>query len=760
MARTAPRIGIIGTGLAGSILADELAKWAQVTVFERGPAVPAHPERVVFADRPFGLHPSFCYGLGGTTNLWHGGMIAMTSAEYGSHWPAAVREDLPRWQDAVFERLYGRDRLLAWKALREAHSTLHHDPNLVLDYLFRPVEAHHAARSDSFRLAELRLGHRVTNLREDEGQVVVGGTASGRTFSLAFDHVVVAAGGLNSPLVLKASGLGGGQVGQNLTDHPMGFVAKLTRRPGSRSFDAIKRLPEAEGVLKMRDDRTGLWFSFYLRPTSTPQITSDPYADSFKILGSAGRLQQYFHAILKLDDADFRSQAMAHLFRRKRTGQHAYVLVVAQQEGVGQGTVEPCGPEGLSVRWSISDAVVEGLKRSLSRLSNWLDADLTVAPGDLRTRLWSAAHHSGTCRMAPSPAEGVVDTDLKVHGCNRIFVCDGSVLPATGVSNTGLTIGGLSMRLADHLRRVTEAPYSEWAPRDVTAEVLVTGAKETLGRVILPTLERAGIGWMSVAAHEALPSGPSVHPKALLNIANEAGSVQGNVELQRSIVEQAEAARIETVVMPMSFSTLVTTSPAAGDPSALNLGFLASLSDPYSLGKLESEKVWLEWQQAQPGRRLFLLYLPTVLGPNSDWTRAIAGYRPGLRLYVPRLDTFFSVNEAAVGEAVIAAMRDRGEKGVVRRAVLTDSGSLADAIALDRAGTTVHEVPFPEQASRLLEASMRKRKLVRLASIGMKFADRSIRLLRDEAIVPIAPEYLGLFSAQSRINPDIFESKM
>ncbi|WP_293868586.1 GMC oxidoreductase [uncultured Alsobacter sp.] len=751
MAQPAPRIGIIGTGLAGSVLAAELSRWASVTVLERGPAVPAYPDRVVSSERPFGLYPSFCYGLGGTTNLWHGGMIAMTPSEYGPHWPAAVRDDLGRWQDAFFERLYGRDRLEAWKALRQGQK----DQDLLVDYLFRPVEAHHAARSDSFRLVDLRLGHRVTALREAADRVVVDGTVGGQAFSLAFDHVVVAAGGLNSPLILKASGLGGEQVGHNLTDHPMGFVAKVTRRPGSKTFDAIKRLPEAEGVLKMRDEETGLWFSFYLRPTSTPEITSDPYADSFKVLGSAGRLQQYVQAMLKLDDADFRSQVMAHLFRRKRTGEHAYVLVVAQQEGVGQGSVEPAGPEGLRVRWTVSDAVVAGLKRSMARLSDWLDADLKVAPGDLRDRLWSAAHHSGTCRMAPSPADGVVDTDLKVHGSARVFVCDGSVLPATGVSNTGLTIGGLSLRLADHLRHAALETRPATARGATPAEILVTGAAETLGRVILPTLDRAGLGWAAVADRDPLPAGLSPPPTALLNIANDAGSVEGNVALQQRIAREADAAGIGTVVMPMSFSTLVTPAPAAGDPAAFNLGFSSNLEDPYSLGKFESEKVWLDWQKAKPGRSLVLLYLPTVLGPNSDWTRAIAGYRPGLRLHVPRIDPFFAVSEAAVGEAVLESVRNRPD-GVVRRAVLTHAGSLADAIALDRGAATVHEVTLPKRARRLLETSMQQRKVGRLVSIGQRITDRVLRLVRDEAIVPIAPDYLGLFSAQSRIDPDVF----
>jgi choline dehydrogenase-like flavoprotein len=34
-----------------------------------------------------------------------------------------------------------------------------------------------------------------------------------------------------------------------------------------------------------------------------------------------------------------------------------------------------------------------------------------------------------------------------------LFVCDGSLIPSSGIANTGLTIAALALRLAAHLRR-------------------------------------------------------------------------------------------------------------------------------------------------------------------------------------------------------------------------------------------------------------------------------------------------------------------
>ncbi len=66
--------------------------------------------------------------------------------------------------------------------------------------------------------------------------------------------------------------------------------------------------------------------------------------------------------------------------------------------------------------------------------------------------LATGAHHSGTARMSATPDSGVCDRDCKVHGLPNLYVCDGSVIPASGIANTGLTISALALRLAAHLR--------------------------------------------------------------------------------------------------------------------------------------------------------------------------------------------------------------------------------------------------------------------------------------------------------------------
>src|ERR1700737_5343894 len=104
-----PKIAVIGSGLAGALLSQELSTFADVTVFERGPAAPIRPPRPVVTQRPLGLFPSYAYGLGGTTGYWDGGLIAMSLAEYGTHWPSAVSSEIGQYTENVVRRLYGDD---------------------------------------------------------------------------------------------------------------------------------------------------------------------------------------------------------------------------------------------------------------------------------------------------------------------------------------------------------------------------------------------------------------------------------------------------------------------------------------------------------------------------------------------------------------------------------------------------------------------------------------------------------------------------
>jgi choline dehydrogenase-like flavoprotein len=57
--------------------------------------------------------------------------------------------------------------------------------------------------------------------------------------------------------------------------------------------------------------------------------------------------------------------------------------------------------------------------------------------------------------MSNDPKRGVVDADSQVHGVSNLYVAGSSVFPTYGSSNPTLNLIALTLRLGDHLKKVT-----------------------------------------------------------------------------------------------------------------------------------------------------------------------------------------------------------------------------------------------------------------------------------------------------------------
>jgi choline dehydrogenase-like flavoprotein len=65
-------------------------------------------------------------------------------------------------------------------------------------------------------------------------------------------------------------------------------------------------------------------------------------------------------------------------------------------------------------------------------------------------------HHMGTTRMSVSAAQGVTRPDLRCHDVDNLYVAGPSVFPSGGIANPTFTTLALGLRLADHLKRVSQ----------------------------------------------------------------------------------------------------------------------------------------------------------------------------------------------------------------------------------------------------------------------------------------------------------------
>ena len=63
-------------------------------------------------------------------------------------------------------------------------------------------------------------------------------------------------------------------------------------------------------------------------------------------------------------------------------------------------------------------------------------------------------HHMGTTRMHSDPKYGIVDANCQMHGLGNLFIAGPSVFPTGGYANPVLTIVALTVRLADHIKKL------------------------------------------------------------------------------------------------------------------------------------------------------------------------------------------------------------------------------------------------------------------------------------------------------------------
>jgi len=457
-----PKVVIVGAGLGGCVLAHALLATHDVVIVERGAAVedPRYPLKDV--GLPAGLQPHFGAGLGGSTQLWHNGLIEIDEEIFATQWP------IPKAAlDPFYEQVFPLLSDIPITPVREAIAALRQRyfalglPNGLLQGLYYPQWPRNLWES-------LKLQGRVTVVRGDvvdfdvDAHGAIGGlsvSVAGRLEQVVGEHFVLAAGGLGSPVLLQklATRLplpALAHAGRHYEDHPMGFVGEVqVTVPLYRLWNY--RVPGTDGNLRLPlvVKRGGMHISFQLRPAAAY------YRDSRRervgsVLNDLRRNPWNPVTYLKLlkhwDDV---LDILSFKFGIRLPTRHYTLLMCAQMPASDELSVWSEG-QTRKRRWSLDEDYKRDLRASVQDVLAWL-APVTRSSREFKgwlDDLRTGAHHSGTARMAATPAEGVCDADCRVHGIPNLYVCDGSVIPASGIANTGLTIAALALRLASHLR--------------------------------------------------------------------------------------------------------------------------------------------------------------------------------------------------------------------------------------------------------------------------------------------------------------------
>ena len=124
----------------------------------------------------------------------------------------------------------------------------------------------------------------------------------------------------------------------------------------------------------------------------------------------------------------------------------------------------------LDLRYDAQD--VDAVLRAHERWDAWLRRHgvgaLEYVVADREQSVWEQAgdgfHQVGTTRMSAAPADGVADADARVHGLRDLYLATSALFPTSGHANSTFMIVAFALRLADHLRRALARPAAELAP--------------------------------------------------------------------------------------------------------------------------------------------------------------------------------------------------------------------------------------------------------------------------------------------------------
>ena len=503
---------IVGGGAAGITLAREFVNSKlHVVLLESGAMQPDNATQNLYAGTNVGhryFDPVDCRlrYFGGTTNHWGGWCMPLDPIDFQrraefpySGWPFD-RSYLDPWYRRAQEvcqlgpfdytpRSWGMDLKKVPPPFTGPHfrcEILQVSPPTRFGEVYRPI-LHEAAQVSVY------LNANVVRLVTDESYRVVRealvSTLQGHRFSVRAKTFVIAAGGLENARLLLSSGAESRGLGND-------------RDLVGRFF--ATHIQYHAGEIQISDDRAR--FEFDTGPDGATSSSFGPVHKFVSNLGLAEDAMRRFslpsfkfrlaYALAPLNEGVIAAKRMLEAkddwdgikrdvdtivrdlhrrpvfedrpaFSREREPV-GVVLLRCQSEQlpnpnsrVRLGTErDVLGMREIVIDWQLTTADREKAAATLrlfgaevgrvglGRVRSWFREDDVAWPSDM----FGDQHHSGTTRMHPDPAQGVVDPNCAVHGVANLYIAGSSVFPTIGGGNPTLTITALALRLADHIK--------------------------------------------------------------------------------------------------------------------------------------------------------------------------------------------------------------------------------------------------------------------------------------------------------------------
>lgn len=482
------RICIVGSGIAGSLLALELAERgnSEIKIIDIDNVwTPFNRELkldVKFEENSFNnIRETVGYGFGGTSNLWHGVLADLDNEDYeilnGNSKNIDVNNQA--YINARLEKYYGSlhllDNIKFDLKINPLSSFIEFSHFLPKNYLVKifPVRFRKLLidkirkRTDYLHVIDDAVAIKIKLL--DNSVAALECVRNGKVEYIDADTFVLCTGALETPRILMQS-LGETQfynelIGRGLMDHPVAFIGEinLPRRVlyqynGITSF--FKSQGRRIGFRIPIDKRTkeNLNHSLFIRPSLDGQ--SKVFRDNLN----------------KIVHRSWKTARLRELFKREMFVPALNLLM--EKFGIGYFTknflvsaqLEQPHNQGGYVTLSdeydrfgrripiVSNYATDQLIQEAINLANVLD--MAIKERGIykkysldRSMFISGSHHSGTCRMGDDPNHSVIDRNLKYHHLTNLYICDNSIFSKVGNANISFPLSQYAINLANLLSK-------------------------------------------------------------------------------------------------------------------------------------------------------------------------------------------------------------------------------------------------------------------------------------------------------------------
>jgi choline dehydrogenase-like flavoprotein len=503
---------VIGAGAAGISLTRRLLKLGHgVVLLESGgldyePATAALNAGENSGEEYYDLEDSRLRFFGGTTAIWGGRCaeldpVDLERRDYVPHsgWPIGW-DELERWyREArpVFGLPEGRpvpDDLRSAGVKLPGFEELE-TPLWTFDRRFNRFAWESCADLEADPRCQIATHATVTAIvGQDRGiaRVEARSLGAGR-LTVKARAFVLAAGGIETPRLLLASGLGNGrdQVGRYFMEHPHARGGRIVRGAAWPLLNAFGRRHRVAGqdlaaliapseALQRREGILNTSLTIVARqPQGRRQfIGMKAYSGLKHKMAPTKRGRALWMVTKKAAGWAQRHIDPARPWLLHKMGNLEVALLVRGEQAPNPesrvtltGERDTTGVPRVKLDWRLSEldvrsveVLVETLGRELDRLglgkvepADWLGSGRWKTDPLISSHPIGGYHHMGTARMGSDPATSVTDADGRVHGLGNLWVAGSSLFPTGGWANPTLTIVALALRSAEKISRELKA---------------------------------------------------------------------------------------------------------------------------------------------------------------------------------------------------------------------------------------------------------------------------------------------------------------